>query len=324
VTWPIRLVYAVALALAALAAVVALTWALEQAIPPPYSGYLALILVGLAATQAFKRRPEQRARRMFRIYLRARERGADESAARAHLLARLYRDTDTRQRVAREIDAMWAGPSETDRVVDGVAALLARTGKAIDAHRLRTAYDRERDRFTIAGWEGLPKPFVDEVMARLDEPARGQLDGLIAKYALFRQKFFRNPTSLAVDPAASSTDFARLLHSMGNRLAAAEPGDAERAYRLSLRLRPDRNLAHAGLALLLERTGRTREAAIEARLGLGVLDDYARRAAAEEPSTEDISPFRSPTGLREALERVGGRRAVFGEDARGDGARDAP
>ena len=34
------------------------------------------------------------------------------------------------------------------------------------------------------------------------------------------------------------------------------------------------------------------------------LDGYARQAAAQMPSTEDISPFRSPTSLREALGRL--------------------
>jgi hypothetical protein len=73
--------------------------------------------------------------------------------------------------------------------------------------------------------------------------------------------------------------------------------------RLSLRLRPDDNLAHARLALLLDRTGRNREAAGEARTALTVLDGYTRQAA-RDPPVEGISPFRSPIKLREALERV--------------------
>ena len=51
-------------------------------------------------------------------------------------------------------------------------------------------------------------------------------------------------------------------------------------------------------------TGRTREAAREAELALGVLDALARRASERAPTTEDIHPFKSPARLREALERV--------------------
>ena len=141
-------------------------------------------------------------------------------------------------------------------------------------------------------------------MLRFMDPKPAQLDALAEKYQLFRQRFFRRPTSLRLDPAASATDFARLLHSVGNRLAKEEPGDAERAYRLSLSLRPEGNLAHGGLALLLAETGRVRDAAREAKLALELLDRFAADAAARTPTTEDISPFRSPGALREALERV--------------------
>ena len=51
-------------------------------------------------------------------------------------------------------------------------------------------------------------------------------------------------------------------------------------------------------------TGRTREAAREAALALVVLDALAQRARERAPTTEDIYPFKSPTQLREALERV--------------------
>jgi hypothetical protein len=293
-------------AIAAVAAVVALTWALEHVVPPPYSGYLALVVVGLVATEVFKRQPRQRARRMFRIYLYARERGAAEPEARTRLLGRLSRNPETRQALARDLEARWVGPFEKDRATAGVALLLAHAGKALDAETLGAAYDRERDRFTIAGWEALPSEFVETVFGRLDERERDQLNRLVDEYRLFQQKFFKSATSLAADPAAGATDFARLLHSMGNQLTKDHPGDAERAYRLSLRLRPEENLAHAGLALLLEQTGRLREAAQQAKAALGVLDGYVRRAADRTPSTEDISPFRSPAKLREALERLAG------------------
>ena len=148
------------------------------------------------------------------------------------------------------------------------------------------------------------------VRACLDESEWAQLNSLVDRYRLFHQRFFRSASSLVADPAASVEDFARLLHSVGNRMTKEQPGDAERAYRLSLRLRPERNLAHAGLALLLEQTGRTREAADEARTALTVLDEFARRTSDGMPTTEDISPFRSPVKLREALEQVrGGRQA---------------
>ncbi len=291
-------------AAAAMAGVVAVTWALEHAMPPPYSGYLAVVVVGFVLTEVYRRQPRQRARRLFGIYLRARARGADEAAARDRLLAGLHRRAEARAAVSRLLGTAWTGPSEKDRVVSGVAALLRHAGRTLDPDQLADGYDRERDRFTIPGWEALPRTFADEVLGRLDEREREHLAALAARYRLFHQRFFARPSALGLDPAASTVDFARLLHSMGNRLSADHPGDAERAYRLSLRLRPADNLAHAGLALLLERTGRAREAAREARAALEVLDAYARRAGRGPAPTEDISPFRSPARLREALERL--------------------
>ncbi len=299
-TLPRRLGVAAGLA----AAVVGLTWLLERAMPPPYSGFLALSLVGLGATEILRRRPRQRALRMFHVYLRARERGASEREARARLLARFYRDPARRQRLAAEVESAWQGPSERDRAVAGVDALLARERRAAPPAVVGQAYDRARDRFVIPGWEALPAAFVAAVRGRLNDGERAQLDALAETYQLFRQRFFRSPTALGADPAASATDFARLLHSVGNRLTGEQPGDAERAYRLSLRLRPEGNLAHAGLALLLDRTGRSREAGREAKAALAVLDAYAAEAGRRPPTAEDISPFRSAKALREALERV--------------------
>ena len=208
-----------------------------------------------------------------------------------------------RERTA-EVGAAWAGGSERDRLLAAVAALLAGRGLTLEPGVLAAAFERERDRFTIPGWALLPPGFVRAVREPLDERERGQLDALMERYAVFGQRFFTRPSALGVDPGASAVDFARLLHSMGNRLAREEPGDAERAYRLSLRVRPAGNLAHAGLALLLAQTGRDAEASREAQTALQVLDGYARQAAAQMPSTEDISPFRSPTSLREALGRL--------------------
>jgi hypothetical protein len=290
------------LVLGVLAAVVTLTWILEHAMPAPYSGYLAVVLLGLVATEIYKRQPRQRAMRLFTVYLKARAGGADPEAARERVLARLYRDREARRQAAAAVAAAWTGDSEQERVVSAVGVLLTRQGIRLDAPSLRAAWDRARDRFVITGWEALPRAFVDAVQGRLDERERTQLDDLTRRYRLFEQRFFRGSAALGADPAAGVMGFARLLHSMGNRLTGEQPGDAERAYRMSLRLQPDRNLAHAALALLLVQTGRTREAAREARLALAVLDDYARRAADEAPTSEDIGPFRSPQSLREALE----------------------
>lgn len=283
--------------LAVVAVVAVLTWVLERVVPAPYSGYLAAVAVGLVIVQIVKRQPAQRAARAFRIYLRARSRGADETEARERLIARLGADR-------RGAEAAWAGPSERERVLAGVAAVLPDVAAALGPDGLRAAYDRERDRVPIPGWEALPPEFVDEVRARLDDGELRRLDALAARYRIFDQRFFRSPSSLTVDTAAAAADFARLLGSLGNRIGKEEPGDAERAYRLSLRLRPDRNLAHAGLALLLERTGRTREAAAEARAALAVLDDYARQPRDGAAPVEDISPFGAVADLRAALERV--------------------
>jgi hypothetical protein len=293
----------IAVGLALLAAVVAVTWVLEQVMPPPYSGYSALVIVGLVAVQLYKRQPFQRAQRLFRIYLAARAGGASESEARGQLLGRLVAGAELHQ-ATQDVEAAWTGRWEKDRVLGGAGALLARQGVTLEAVTLSAAYNRVRDRFTISGWESLPGEFVDAVLERLDARQRQQLEALTERYRLFQQRFFRNPTSLGADPAASLEDFARLLHSAGNRLTKDEPGDAERAYRLSLCLRPERNLAHAGLALLLKQTGRTREAGEEARKALTVLDEYARHAPDGAATTEDISPFRSAVKLREALERV--------------------
>lgn len=283
------------LVLAGIAAVVILTWLLEHAIPPPFSGYLAVVLVGLAAIQFYKRRPRQRAYALFHVYLKARARGADEATARARLLARAG---------GAGAAPAWDGPSEKARVVRAVGRLLQARGQVLDEDALGREYDRARDRFMIPGWEALPPEFVEAVLGRLDEDERRRLDALVDRYGLFRQRFFQNASSLAADPEASRRDFARLLASLGNRMSKEAPGDAERAYRLSLRLSPDRNLAHAGLALLLHQTGRTRDARQEARIALEVLDEYARQAAEGPPSTEDIYPFRTPPALREALGRV--------------------
>lgn len=300
-----RLLAGLGLAGTALAAVAALAWGLGHLMPPPYSGLLAAILVALAATEVIKRRPRQRALRALRVYMRARERGLDEAGARARVLARLARGPDgpeTEAQVARA----WVGESERDRILGGLAALLARQGCALDAGALGAAYDRVRDQFSIPAWSALPEEFVVEVHRRLDEGGRRDLEALADKYRLLEQKFFRRPTALGLDPPAGADAFARLLASLGNRLAEREPGHAERAYRISLRLRPERNLAHAGLALLLARTGRTGEAAREARLALDVLDDYARQPPGEAPVQEDIFPYRSPDDLRRALEALAG------------------
>jgi hypothetical protein len=300
----LRLARPTLLALGGLIAVVVLGWALGHLMPPPFSGYLALILVALTATQIYKSRPAQRAGQLFRFYLRAREHGAGEDEARRRLLAR-HHDRGGRPAGAGDVEAAWVGPSERDRLVAGVGALLANRGSMIDPALLAAAYGRERDRLTIPGWALLPPEFVQEVRGRLAERERSQLDALMDRYVVFKQRFFTRPSLLGADPGASATDFARLLHSMGNRLAKEQPGDAERAYRLSLRVRPERNLAHAGLALLLADTGRDDEASRQARTALQVLDAYAQHTAeAQTPSTEDISPFRSPLSLRQALERL--------------------
>ncbi|MGH7364983.1 MAG: hypothetical protein ACREK9_01110 [Candidatus Rokuibacteriota bacterium] len=293
----------VVLAVGAVAAVMTLGWALGHVMPPPLSGYLAFIVVASVAIQLYKSRPGQRAGRLFRVYLRARERGAGEEDARRRLLER-HADAGAHGTIARAVEGAWAGPSEPDRLVAGVDALLAHRGRKIDHAVLAAAYGRERNRFSIPGWLLLPAEFVREVRGRLDERERSELDALMDRYTVFKQRFFARPSSLGVDPRASATDFARLLHSMGNRLGKEQPGDAERAYRLSLRVRPAQNLAHAGLALLLAATGRDSEASREARTAIEVLDDYARRAGEQLPRTEDISPFRSPASLREALERL--------------------
>jgi hypothetical protein len=299
-----RLSWILAVAAAGATAVVALTWLLERVMPPPYSGYLALVLVGLAVTELIRRRPRQQAERMFRLYCRDRERGLDETTARERLLRRRDRSAAGRQRLPPQTGAAWTGKTEKDRVTAGVALLLACEGKTCDSATLAAAWDHVRDRFTIPGWETLPREFVDRLRSRLDAEALVQLDALMEQHRVFHQRFFRQPSALAADPAASVADFARLLGSLANHIAEKELGAAERAYRISLRLRPEENLAHAGLAFLLEKTGRSREAAREASIALGVLDDYARRAAERPATTEDIYPFKTPLGLREALTRV--------------------
>lgn len=285
--------------LAGAAAVVVLTWALEHAMEPPYSGYLALCVVGLVVTTLIRRQPTQRASRWLRRYFRARTRG-DEATARERLLA----GVGDRRGIRGLAEAAWRGPSEKERVLGAIAVLLAAEGKRLDTAALSAVYDGVRDAFSIPGWSALPATFVAAVRDRLPESDQRHLDTLVEKYRLFQQRFFQRPSSLGIDEIASATDFARLLASVGNHIAGTEPGDAERAYRLSLRLRPTDNLAHAGLALLLQRTGRQREAIAEARAALGVLDHLAERAAERAPTTEDIHPFKSPKSLREALERL--------------------
>jgi hypothetical protein len=299
-----RLGRILAAAAAGAAAVVVLTWLLEAVMPAPFSGFLALCVVGLAVTEVLKRQPRQRALRVLLAYFRARERGADEAEARRRLLARVSRSPAVRQRLAADLEAEWRGKSERERVLRSVAALLAGLRQSVAPQDLAAAYDTARDRFVLPGWDTLPKGFVEAVRRRLDEGEIRQLDELAGTHKLFYQKFFRRPTSLGVEPEASVVDFARLLQSLGNRLGQSDATDAERAYRLALRLRPDGNLAHAGLALLLERHGRVVAASREARLALEVLDEYAGRAADREPTVEDITPFRSPLRLREELQRL--------------------
>lgn len=287
------------IALAGAVGVVALTWVLEHVMTPPYSGYLALCLVGLAVTTILKRRPAERAARWLRIYFRARTRG-DEATARERLLARVQGSSQLRH----QVEAAWQGESEKARVLAGVSALLTGGGQRLESAALNATYDRVRDSFTITGWSALPGEFVREVWSRLGDRDRQQLDALADKHRLFQQRFFQRPSSLGADPEASVQDLARLLASVGNHIGKDEPGDAERAYRLSIRLRPHENLAHAGLALLLEQTGRSGDAAIEARTALQVLDAFASRSSERAPTTEDIYPFKSATSLRDALQRV--------------------
>lgn len=288
-------------ALTGATAVVGLTWALEHVMPAPYSGYLALVVVGFIVTELIRRQPHQRAERMFRLYCRARERGADEVRARERMLGRLYRGAETRRRITSQVEAAWMGATEKDRVSAGVAVLLACQGKPLHSAALATTWDRVRDRFRIPGWEALPGGFVGELRTRLDAGPQAHLDALVEKYRLFDQRFFRQPSALGV---VSVAEFARLLTSLANRVAKEEPSDAERAYRISLRLCPEVNLAHAGLSFLLETTGRSREAAREAKIALEVLDTFAQRVGELPTTMEDIFPFKSPVSLREALQRV--------------------
>jgi hypothetical protein len=292
-----------ALAAAGLAAVAALAWALGTVVPPPFSSVLAIVVVGLLATELLKRRPAQRALRMFHAYFRARERGADEAAARSRLVTRLGRDRTPQHRLSPALEAGWVGESERDRVLGGVAALLAQERRRVDLETLGRLYDRARDRFTIPGWDALPKEFVGELQRRLASSDLQRLDALAEKYRLFHQRFFRNSVSLGVDPAAGVADLARLLQSLGNRLARDGIEDALLAYRLSLALRPADNLARAGLALLLDRAGRSREAAPEAGLALGALDGHTRHAGGDL-TLEDLFPYRKRDDLRQALERI--------------------
>jgi hypothetical protein len=301
-----RLPWILVVAAAGATAVVALTWILEHVMPPPYSGYLALVLVGLTVTELIRRQPRQQVERMFRHYCRDRERGLDEGKARERLLRRRYRSAPGRQRLGPQTEAAWTGATEKERVSAGVAFLLASEGKTFDSAMLAAAWDHVRDRFTIPGWESLPREFVERIRSRLDAESLVQLDALIEQHRLFHQRFFRQPSALATDPTASVADFARFMASLANHIAEKEPEAAERAYRISLRLRPEDNLAHAGLAFVLEKTGRSHEAAREASIALGVLDDYARRAGQRPATTEDIYPFKTAVGLREALTRVAG------------------
>ena len=172
-------------ALAAVGAVLALGWALGHVMPPPYSGYLAFVIVGLVATQLYKHRPAERAGRLFRVYLRARQRGAGEEAARGRLLEQ---GGDA---------AAWIGDSERERVIAGVAALLGSRGVALEPAELAARFERERDRFTIPGWGLLPAGFARAVRERLDERERGDLDALMERYAVFRQRFFARPSHSA-------------------------------------------------------------------------------------------------------------------------------
>jgi len=164
---PGRLARILGWGLAGATAVVALTWALEHVMPAPYSGYLALVVVGFVVTELIRRRPPQRAERMFRLYCRARERGVDEVRARERLLGRLHRGAKGRQRIRSQVEAAWVGATEKDRVSAAVAVLLAAEGRTLDPAALAGAWDRTRDRFTIPGWEALPREFVESLRSRL-------------------------------------------------------------------------------------------------------------------------------------------------------------
>ena len=140
---------------------------------------------------------------------------------------------------------------------------------------------------------------VDESAAELQSLLRETREQLLI---LLRQ---RGTSGAVVRALVEDPERSEQVFGLGIRELLAEIyGDAERAYRLSLRMRPEGNLAHAGLALLLASTGRDAEAGREAKTALEVLDSYARDASARTPSTEDISPFKSPTSLREALTRL--------------------
>jgi hypothetical protein len=284
---------------AGLATVAALTWGLGTVLPPPFSGLIAVVLVGLVATELVKRQPAQRALRMFHAYLRARERGFDEATARGRLVATAGGDAARRQ-LTPVLEAAWAGQSEKERVVAGAAALLASERTAVDPAMLARIYDRARDRFTIPGWDALPAEFVAEIHGRVGPTELRQLDALAARYRLFHQRFFARPVSLGADPVAGAAGLARLLQSLGNRLAADGLDDALTAYRLSLSLDPADNLACAGMAVLLDRAGRGREAAAEAAVALRLLDARSGR----DLTSDDLFPCRRQDDLRHALERI--------------------
>ncbi len=155
-------------------------------------------------------------------------------------------------------------------------------------------------------WNKLPTTVVAEIKRRLGDDGFYKLDALALKYNIFKQRFFEGMDSLKGDIVLYVEMFGHFLSSMGNQLAEhGHMADAELAFRLSIKLKPDQNPSHASLAFLLFKDRRYHEAAQQARAALAVLEEFDRQVAElETPPPEDVVPPGGSAELSAALREI--------------------
>ena len=105
--------------------------------------------------------------------------------------------------------------------------------------------------FRCRGWDAVPSALNAEIRARLG-PRFAILDRIAKRHNLLKQRLLHRAEFKEAPLDKQLALFAGLLTITGNRIARRgdSPGDAEAAYHCSLRLMPERNPAHVGLANL--------------------------------------------------------------------------
>ena len=144
---------------------------------------------------------------------------------------------------------------------------------------LRRKYQVLKEEASTKGWEHFPGKFVQGLKAILGEGKFDCLTLLAEKYRLFDQDFFAHPETFTdIGNEITALEIACLLTSMGNDLCGRQIlDDAEKAYRITLALRPEHFAARAMLAAICYDSDRLSEARTYAREAITDMNSHAER-----------------------------------------------